>query len=584
MTRMRTSSRLAAAAVLTLGLGAAGLPITGAIAPAVASARAAGDCAVPFPIAELTAGQAVTGLTVHQGTSPSSFSGTVVGVLKDAIAPGLDVVLARLSSPEIDRVGGIWKGMSGSPVYAADGRLIGAVAYGFTSGPTKVAGITPYAAMDDYLAAGLTARRLARVGMEPLEIPIGVSGVSARQLSQLKRNGHFVPDNAYRMGSIVTSANAPTPETIVAGGNLAVTLSYGDVTMGGVGTATSVCNGRVVGFGHPLNFAGATTEGLHPAEAVYVQEDAVAPPFKLANLGPIAGTITQDRQTGVTGTLGVLPRTIPVTSTLTFGLRSRTGATQVVLPSALGDVIYGQVSVNHGLVVDGTMPGTELESWTITGRGPTGSPFTTSTTNRYLSTYDITNEVSWPISEQVWQLLQVPGVSVDSVHITGTVAADTGSYTVRSLEQRLGGRWVTVNHTTPIRATAGKSVVLRVVLSGPARTVTRQRVELRIPAAAAGTRGRVYVAGGQEGGLGVEEPSDARSLRNDNNTLRGVLRQFRELVRNDMIQVALELSTGVTPEPTEPAPHLLRSGPKVKLFGPLDRVVTGSKGVKIIVS
>lgn len=116
MTRMRTSSRLAAAAVLTLGLGAAGLPITGAIAPAVASARAAGDCAVPFPIAELTAGQAVTGLTVHQGTSPSSFSGTVVGVLKDAIAPGLDVVLARLSSPEIDRVGGIWKGMSGSPV------------------------------------------------------------------------------------------------------------------------------------------------------------------------------------------------------------------------------------------------------------------------------------------------------------------------------------------------------------------------------------------------------------------------------------------------------------------------------------
>ena len=61
----------------------------------------------------------------------------------------------------------------------------------------------------------------------------------------------------------------PTPATaddVVAGGNLAASFSYGDITRRGVGTATSVCDGQVVGFGHPMDFRGETTMSLHPAE------------------------------------------------------------------------------------------------------------------------------------------------------------------------------------------------------------------------------------------------------------------------------------------------------------------------------
>ena len=68
----------------------------------------------------------------------------MLGVLKDGVLPGIDMVMARLDSPTIQQVGGIWQGMSGSPVYAADGRLIGAVAYGFSFGASPVAGITPF--------------------------------------------------------------------------------------------------------------------------------------------------------------------------------------------------------------------------------------------------------------------------------------------------------------------------------------------------------------------------------------------------------------------------------------------------------
>jgi hypothetical protein len=47
--------------------------------------------------------------------------------------------------------------MSGSPVYAADGRLIGAVAYGL-AGASTIAGITP--AADMYTQVGVYRRGL----------------------------------------------------------------------------------------------------------------------------------------------------------------------------------------------------------------------------------------------------------------------------------------------------------------------------------------------------------------------------------------------------------------------------------------
>ena len=65
-------------------------------------------------------------------------------MLNDGIEPGVNLVMAKLSSPEID-ANGIWEGMSGSPVYdESTGQIIGAVAYTLAWGETQVAGITPW--------------------------------------------------------------------------------------------------------------------------------------------------------------------------------------------------------------------------------------------------------------------------------------------------------------------------------------------------------------------------------------------------------------------------------------------------------
>ena len=127
----------------------------------------------------------------------------MLGVLKDGVLPGIDMVMARLDSTTIQEVGGIWQGMSGSPVYAADGRLIGAVAYGFSFGPSPVAGITPFSQMQTSLnrtlpkkvavgdrigallarTTGVT-RAQAQQGFSELPTPLAVAGVPAKILDR----------------------------------------------------------------------------------------------------------------------------------------------------------------------------------------------------------------------------------------------------------------------------------------------------------------------------------------------------------------------------------------------------------------
>ena len=63
-------------------------------------------------------------IVVHASTEPEPFGVQVLGVLSDALGPGRDMIVADVTSPAIEAAGGIWAGMSGSPVYVGD-RLLG---------------------------------------------------------------------------------------------------------------------------------------------------------------------------------------------------------------------------------------------------------------------------------------------------------------------------------------------------------------------------------------------------------------------------------------------------------------------------
>ncbi|WP_309650424.1 type VI secretion system ImpA family N-terminal domain-containing protein, partial [Nocardioides sp.] len=402
------------------------------------SAEPAGDCTAVFPLAEVAAGQAVEGLTVDSGVTPEPFTGEVLGVLEGGIAPGLDMIIMDLDSPAIQAAGGIWQGMSGSPVYADDGRLIGAVAYGLAFGSSPVAGITPFEDMDDYLDAAarpgrikvdtVMAQRIARgsdasaaeasQGFRQLPMPLGVSGVSASRLDGATGRP-YLTSKAYAVGK-ATGAAAPTAADIVAGGNIASSLAYGDITAAGVGTATSVCEGRVVGFGHPMQFSGPATMSMHPADAIYVQEEPLGAPFKVANIAAPVGTITDDRLTGITGTYGPLPEGMTVTSSLTKGDKSRTGVTDITVPLANAELTFFQLISNHDRVIDGITGGTESQTWTITGTDANGTPFTLERSDRFTSIRDVSYEASFEtVKAEVDKANSLEGGKIDWAAVAG---------------------------------------------------------------------------------------------------------------------------------------------------------------------
>jgi hypothetical protein len=200
MTRSRLASGLLVSAVV------AGVFVA---VPAMSASAAPADCPTAFPTAQAVDGVIGTGYTVERGTAPEPFTATILGRINDGIGPGIDMIMADLDSPALTRAGGVWAGMSGSPVYAADGRLIGSVSYGLAAA-SPIAGITPAADMKKLLStpagsrAGqakvkMSSRQAFRIaqtgdvsaeqadeGFRQLPVPVSVSGASRKSTKFLK--------------------------------------------------------------------------------------------------------------------------------------------------------------------------------------------------------------------------------------------------------------------------------------------------------------------------------------------------------------------------------------------------------------
>lgn len=513
-------SRGAAAIVASMALLGSGAAIT--TTPAL-SAPPAADCAEAFPVSSVTRGQPVDGLTVTEGTTPTAFSGEVIEVLRDGIAPGVDMIIADLANPtgdpaadtRIDEVGGIWQGMSGSPVYAQDGRLLGAVAYGLSWGPSTVAGITPYEAMSEYLpeppaevavprgvaraiaAESDVSRAEASEGLSELRVPLTITGITSSRLGEVRsaEEGHFLrrEGHAGRLVGAAGPGSAPDGSTVVDGGNLGAAISYGTITAGGVGTVTDRCGDDVVGFGHPMMFRGATSMGLMPADALYVQKESLGAPFKVANLAPPAGTITQDRLAGVTGVLGDLPDEVDIASDVRYGARERSGLSHSLSPEWNTDVTLMQLLRMHDVTIDAIQPGSEESGVVITLATAEGE-VTLETSDRYVSDYDIAVEGLWPIAELVYVLTRLDDAEITAISTESDVRDDASSFRIGRMEQRLGGTWTKVNRRIPALVRPGRMLRLRTELKdgGDSQWLVQR---LPVPAKARG-EGRLEAVGG----------------------------------------------------------------------------------------
>src|SRR6202795_2738313 len=123
----------------------------GALAACVLFTLRAGTAAAqPFdilPEEQIVAGMKGYGVTdMGDGKGIQRFDVEILGLLK-RYAPGQDLILGRVSGIGLEKAG-IIAGMSGSPIYV-DGKLVGALAYGWPFSKDPICGITPIQSMLD---------------------------------------------------------------------------------------------------------------------------------------------------------------------------------------------------------------------------------------------------------------------------------------------------------------------------------------------------------------------------------------------------------------------------------------------------
>ena len=303
-----------------------------------------------WKVDDVRVGMKGIGKTVLKGNEIEEFQFEVIGIVRK-VFPGQDLFLARLSGLGLEDTGVI-EGMSGSPLYI-EGKLLGAVAYGWIFSKQPIAGITPAEQMFNLIAAadkpkpdaareknqGLWKPRrkgaalakrhvpgeagateptaLAHAAFTRLRAPLIISGcpqpVFSRFAKRFEQMG-LLPVQGGGAGNN-DDEGADAAALLRPGAPVAVTFIDGDMTMAGIGTVTERVGDGVLAFGHPMMEMGRTELPMSTAEVNAVVPSLLSS-FKLGSVGKTVGTILVDRVEGVYGRIGEPPPMVPVTITV----------------------------------------------------------------------------------------------------------------------------------------------------------------------------------------------------------------------------------------------------------------------------
>ncbi|HVB87916.1 MAG TPA: hypothetical protein VNK23_14750 [Candidatus Dormibacteraeota bacterium] len=326
----------------------------------------AADTPPIFPLSDVKPGMAGVMYTIFQGDQIEKVDLQVIGVLPNALGPKEDVILVKLLGPEAAETG-VVAGMSGSPVYF-DGKLAGALSLkigAFTKEP--IGGVTPISEMlevaqypspatiekDAKLTPGRVQRGAASISNPP---PSSTSQLAAAdRLAWPAANGsigdgNFAQPVSVGGGQFLVPIETPLvttgmyPQTMawfgkqfssfgmaaMAGGTtpaaqdhtnlkpgdmVGIDLIRGDLSMSDGCTVTAIEGNRLLACGHPLFGFGAVQMPISSAHVVMTLASSQAS-TKIITTGKVIGTLTQDRQTAISGVLGAGPPMVPVNLTL----------------------------------------------------------------------------------------------------------------------------------------------------------------------------------------------------------------------------------------------------------------------------
>jgi len=285
-------------------------------------------------------------LTVYEGTRIERFDLEVLSVVRN-MRPGRDAILVQGTDERFIRTGPV-AGCSGSPVYI-EGRLAGALAFGWTFSKDALYGVTP---VKDMLEVGQQVGRgspsshgqpmsfsfdfskgldlseafkqVISTGIQqqsglgiaqPLPCPMVVSGMPAsavEQLDSLVRSLGFVA--ASGTGASASSNKKPDVE-LAPGSCLGVSLVTGDFTLDVIGTVTEVVDDKVFGFGHHFLGYGPVDLPMSTGQ-VHTVVSSVVRSFKFATSLEVVGAFRADESAAIYGEVGAEARMFPLKITM----------------------------------------------------------------------------------------------------------------------------------------------------------------------------------------------------------------------------------------------------------------------------
>ena len=237
-----------------------------------------------------------------RGIALSTFEGNKIDTIEVEILGTMpnyqldkDVIIAKLKGKVVDEAG-VVAGMSGSPVYI-DGKLLGAIAFGWTFSKEPICGITPFIEMKKMNEK----KSVGSSSFTPIKPILAVAGFSASSISHLDS----LPFD-FTVSETVLGGETDDVTKLVPGGVCGVTLVSGDGNVSAMGTITEVVGDTIFAFGHSAYATGSSVLPLCGG-SVLTYFPSLFRSFNLASPGGIIGKVIFDGSAGIRAVIGDEP-------------------------------------------------------------------------------------------------------------------------------------------------------------------------------------------------------------------------------------------------------------------------------------
>lgn len=227
-------------------------------------------------------------------------------------------------------------GDSGAPVYMADGRRVGALAFGTSDKKFFLARsraqmeslklqATASASSSGSVSVTVTTTSGATLSQNFTPVPpeMLLNGISPNLLSKASRFGRsgilgrFRPISRRQLARLQSNLES----SLKPGSSISINFIDGELLRGGaIGSVTDVEGNQVLALGHELDQRGRRALPVSLAAVDSIADGGLFGLFKLAHPeGPNIGALTNDRRFGVVITPGVEPATVAVKTIIRKG-------------------------------------------------------------------------------------------------------------------------------------------------------------------------------------------------------------------------------------------------------------------------